>query len=191
MIRKVLAVAAFVAAFGLIAPAGAATIVNGDFEVGTTAGWTQTNATCCLGAWYVYGGTFAPVSGFPIVAPPQGMLAAVTDQFGPSSQILHQDLVLEADAGHAVKLTYFWFNRNTAFVIGPDLGIGAPNQQYRIDVVKTTAPIISTAPGDVLANIVETPVGSPLTKLPTTVTTDLSSLAGQTVRLRAAVADTL
>ena len=63
------------------------------------------------------------------------------------------------------------------------------NQQYRIDLVMPSAPIASVAKSDVLATIFKTRPGDPARQERTPVSFDLSPWAGQTVRLRLAVAD--
>jgi hypothetical protein len=63
------------------------------------------------------------------------------------------------------------------------------NQQYRIDLVGTSAPIDSLAKGDVLANIFHTSPGDPGRRQPTVITSDLSPWEGQTVRIRLANVD--
>jgi D-alanyl-D-alanine carboxypeptidase len=63
------------------------------------------------------------------------------------------------------------------------------NQQFRIDLVSPSAPIDSLARGDVLVNVFKTSTSEPYQREPTAVKVDVSHWAGQTVRLRLAVAD--
>ena len=72
-----LVTASFVA-FVLATGAGAATVVNGDFETGDFTGWTTWNAGG-FGEWFVYTGTVSPISNNQIAAPPEGTYAATTD----------------------------------------------------------------------------------------------------------------
>ena len=74
--------------------AGAATVVNGDFETGDFTGWTTWN-TGGFGEWFVYAGTVSPISNNQIAAPPQGTYAATTDQIGEGTHILYKDVALE------------------------------------------------------------------------------------------------
>ena len=190
--RHILAASAAAVAVTVLAPlatASAATVVNGDFESGALAGWTLDTSDPCGGctqaAWYAYSGALSPVSGFPVPAPPQGTYAAITDQTGPGSEILYQDVPLAAGANHALSLTAYYRNPAGAFATPPSLReTTSPNQQYRIDVVKPSAPVDSLAPADVLLNAFKTNVGDPASRDPFTVTADLSPYAGQTVRLR-------
>jgi hypothetical protein len=64
-----------------------------------------------------------------------------------------------------------------------------PNQQYRVDILRPSAPVDSVAPGDVLATVFQTEVGDPASLAPTPVSFDLSGFAGTTVRIRFAEVD--
>jgi hypothetical protein len=64
------------------------------------------------------------------------------------------------------------------------------NQQFRVDIITTSAALGSTAPGDVLATMFQTISGDPAVLDPTDYCVDLTAFAGQTVRLRVAVAQT-
>src|SRR5262249_13427015 len=76
------------------------------------------------------------------------------------------------------------------FTVG---GTFAPNQQVRVDIITTSANPFSVAPGDVLFNIFQSQPGDPPISGYSTQNTGLSSLianhAGETLRLRFAVAD--
>jgi len=63
------------------------------------------------------------------------------------------------------------------------------NQQYRIDLVATSAPLTSLAKDHLLANIFHGAPDDPSRLEPKTVTFDLSPWQGQTARLRLTVAD--
>src|SRR5262245_23746836 len=97
-VRSALAALGAVGAVGaaLLAPtgAGAATVVNGDFETGTLSGWQLSNSAIVMGpgSWYAYSGTTLPGE-FPktVPPPPAGKYAAITDQSGPGLHILYQD----------------------------------------------------------------------------------------------------
>jgi len=168
----------------------AATIVNGGFETGDFTGWTVVNQPGGSGDWFVYSGTSSPLSGGPIAAPPEGTHAAVTDQTGPGSHVLYQDVALETGFKHTLSFDVYYDNRAGAFATPASLGFTvSPNQQYRVDIIRPTAPVTSVAPGDVLATVFQTKVGDPLTLAPTPVSFDLSNFAGTTVRIRFAEVD--
>jgi len=182
-----LGVAAILAMPGV---SSAATIVNGGFETGNFTGWTVSNQSGSFGNWYVYSGISTPENGFPIPAPPEGTQAATTDQGGPGSHILYQDVALEAGFKHTLSFVVYYNNQAGEFATPPSLDFGVfPNQQYRVDVLKPTAPVTSVLPGDVLATVFQTNVGDPLTLAPTPVSFDLSGFAGTTVRIRFAEVD--
>jgi HpiC1 cyclase len=191
--RGVVAVAVVAAAMLSTMPPGAstasaATVVNGNFETGTLSGWTVDDVGD--GRWFNYTGTTSPQSGFTIDPPPEGNRAAVTDQDGPGRHILYQDVALEPNFDHTLSLILYYRNQNVAFRAPPHLDpFGEPNQQYRIDIMKPSAPVDSVASGNVLLNVFRTLPGDPLTKAPTTTTADLSPFAGQTVRIRFAEVD--
>ena len=178
------------AALVLLLPGSAlgASVAGGSFETGTLSGWTVVNSGS--GSWFAYSGTASPQSGFPVAAPPQGSFAATTDQFGPGSHILYQDLALEAGFKHTLTFTLYYANRAGAFSTPASLSESvSPNQQYRVDIVKPNAAVTSVAATDVLKNVFQTHVGDPLTRGPTPITVDLTPYAGQTVRLRFAEVD--
>jgi len=192
--RKTVASVAALAAIALLAPlgAGAATVVNGDFETGTLSGWTSVSpgqAPEDPDGWFAYTGTesplgteFEPIS---VQAPPQGKYGAITAQTGPGVHILYQDVALEPYFSHTLSLTAYY--NSYAPISSPeslDPDVEEPNQQYRIDVIKPTAPITTLSPADILASVFSTKTGAPETLGPTALTADLSPFAGQTVRLR-------
>jgi hypothetical protein len=182
-----LGVAAVLAAPGV---STAATIVNGGFETGNFSGWTVVNQSGGSGDWFVYSGTSTPLTGFAIAAPPEGTFAATTDQGGPGSHVLYQDVALEAGFNHTLSFDVYYNNQAGVFATPPSLDFSVnPNQQYRVDVLRPTAPVTSVAPGDVLATVFQTNVGDPFTLAPTSVSFDLSGFAGTTVRLRFAEVD--
>jgi predicted dienelactone hydrolase len=160
-----------------------------DFESGTLAGWTS--ACKGYGSWYVYtdGSTppnpdqTDPIALFTVPNPPQGNFAAVTDMNGPGSLILYRDIQL--DGSFMLHLTVFYVNNAPDFFTPNTLAWDqVNNQQYRIDLLDPSAPVDALAEGNVLATIFQTARRDPTSLEPTAVTFDLSSWAGQTVRLR-------
>lgn len=179
--------------------AGAATVANGDFESGTLAGWNVHRVTAA-GDWFAYKGTDAPIGrkrkpnpADPVQAPPEGVYAATTDEANPDTLILYQDIALEPGHRHQLSLLAYYDSYkpiavptpNTLSVDDASLG-GQKNQQYRIDVMKPSAPLESVDPADVLRTLFATRPGDPQTMSPTRLTAGLGDFAGQTVRLRIA-----
>jgi hypothetical protein len=171
----------------------ASVVTNGGFETGALSGWTVGLQSGSSGSWYTYTGTLAPTSHYTIAAPPQGTYAATTDQTGRGAMVLYQNIAVPAGVASTLHYTLYYNNRATAFHIPSPATLsftGATNQQYRVDLITTTASTSSVAPSDVLANLFQTTVSSPLTMAPTAETFALTPWAGQTVRLRFAMTDT-
>jgi hypothetical protein len=195
------AILSIAVAMAVLAPdgAGAATIVNGDFESGTLNGWHVHRATEA-GNWFAYRGTDAPIGSRrkptpadPVQAPPQGLYAAISDEANPDTLILYQDIALEAGRSHQLSLLAYYDSYKPIAVPTPNtLSVdeeslrGRRNQQFRIDVMRPDAPLESVDPADILRTLFVTKPGDPQKLAPTRLTANLSAFAGQTVRLRIA-----
>jgi len=170
--------------------AGAATVVNGDFETGTLSGWQVVDSSYngSEGSWFEYEEGESPQP------PPQGTYAATTDQEGPGTHILYQNVALEPNFTHTLSMTVYYESFAPLTNPTPDTlnSSGGPstttfeqnNQQYRVDVIKPSAAIDSLNPADVLTTVFATKEDDPQTLPPTTLTASLTQFAGQTVRLR-------
>jgi hypothetical protein len=184
LLKFTLAAAAAVALV-LPASAGAATVVNGDFETGSLSGWQQYNSTP-EGGWFVY--STAESTGF---FPPTGNFAAADEQNDPDTAILYQDVALEPFSTYQLSMTIA-YQSHAPIVVPPSgtlavsPGPGNENQQLRVDVMKPTAAIESINPSDILATLFANKTGDPETLNPTQLTANLSAFAGQTVRIRIA-----
>jgi hypothetical protein len=175
---------------GIVAVRAGASVADGSFESGDFTSWTVFNQPRGSGSWFVYSGTAAPLSGLRIPAPPEGTFAAVSDQTGPGSHVLYQDIPLEANFAHTLSFVLFYENTAGTFVTPDTLNFHVfPNQQYRVDVLRPTAAPNSVAPRDVLLRAFRTDVGESSRLGPTTITVDLTPFAGTTVRLRFAEVD--
>jgi hypothetical protein len=189
-VKILVGVLAVVGLFAFASSAVAASFTNGGFETGDFTGWTVVNQAGSSGNWYVYTGTTSPASGATIAAPPEGTHAATSDQTNPGSHQLYQDVTLEPGAKQTLTFTLYYKNNAGSFASPSTLDYNTfPNQQYRVDVMKPSAPVNSVAPGDVLKNLFQTQPGDPNTLAPTVMSFDLSQFAGQTVRLRFAETD--
>jgi hypothetical protein len=176
------------------APVAAARAAD-DFEAGTLANWIVDRRGA--GSWFVYTNGKTPPEPsqsdpnipFDVPDPPQGKFAAITDMNGPGRRILYRDITL--DGRYTLQLIVFYVNAAHAFsdLDALNTDVIGDNQQYRIDLVTPSAPIASVAKDDVLATIFKTRPGDPARQDRTPVSFDLSPWAGQTVRLRLAVAD--
>jgi hypothetical protein len=186
----VAAIAMFVALIGT-ASAGAATVVNGGFETGNLENWALYTSNHFV-TWEVEEEELPP--------PFSGTFAA-TDQSAPGTAVLYQDIALEPNSSHQLQMAFAYESQAPIVIPNPDsldtASLGIVDQQVRIDVMKPTAPITSLEPSDILATVfassesenLEGEASEPSLE-PKLFTVDLSQFAGQTVRLRFAVAVT-
>ena len=126
------------AAMALLASGAHATeqLVNGGFETGNFANWTQTDQVNGSGSFFVqsYGST-TPLSGFP--TPTQaggGTYFAVTDQGGPGSHTISQ--AFNAIVGGAFTLSFNGYGRDQSGVgpVGEGTDFNAnPNQHFEVN----------------------------------------------------------
>ncbi|NEQ51333.1 MAG: hypothetical protein F6K11_14530 [Leptolyngbya sp. SIO3F4] len=121
--------------FNLVARA--ASITNGGFNA-DLSGWTIVEQPGASGSWFSTEGGFSALGSQPIIAPSEGTRYVHSAQTGPTSQVLFQDIVLEADTEHLLSFDWYaqdWSNRFS------DAGTldftGADNQHLRVDLVST------------------------------------------------------
>lgn len=164
---------------------------NCGFETGDFAGWIVMNQPGGAGDWFVYSGNTSP-NLFPILPPPEGIFAAVTDQQGPGSHVLYQDIVVpDRFSVQCSVIVYYESNSEgeNSFFSPPTLDYTvSPNQQARIDIMDPLAPVFDVGAG-VLLNVFATFPGDPASLNYTVVNFDLTDFAGETVRFRAAEVD--
>lgn len=163
---------------------------NGSFESGDFTGWTVVDAG--LGQFSIESGTTTPTSGSPIPAPPDGTYASVSDQDGPGSHILYQDVYIRND-GRPTHLSFllYWNNQFAAWEDPGSLDYTfGPNQQLRVDIMDPAAPVDDVGAG-VLLNILKPSGSDPFIYGYESYEQDLSQFAGQTVRIRFAEVDNL
>ena len=163
--------------------------VNGSFETGDFTGWTVVQEPGSAGNWFVYSGSTAPL-GATILPPPFGhQFAATTDQGGPSSQVLFQDVEVPQDLSEECSVIVYYENSAGQFVTASDLSyLTIPNQQARIDIMDPSAGDFDVGAG-VLLNVFQTNPGDPFSLGYTEIVFDLTQFSGTTVRFRAAEVD--
>lgn len=194
---SVLALLACLSVAMLRPPAGAeaATVVNGDFETGTLAGWHSRDNPFppgSSGSWFAYTGTAPPLNkAVPLPPHAAGNFAAITDGDNPGTRIIYQDIALEPNHSHLLSMLVYYETGTPLATPTPNTldYSGLNNLQYRVDVINPAAAVESVNPSDILATAFATKPGDPQDLAPTIVTADLSSLAGRTVRLRLAEVD--
>lgn len=180
-------------------PFATGSIVNGDFETGDLAGWfieqgprgESAQPPWGAGSWLVYDDASKPpdpsfvtdLEPWQFRDPPQGLYAAVASGGAPGRRVLFQDVML--DGPYILQFTFFYFNRAHVFDSpGHFRWDGQDNNQFRLDLMESTAPLLSLEPSDVLANVFRTREEDPLVLEPTTTSLDMSQWVGQVVRIR-------
>jgi hypothetical protein len=186
------ALAAIVLALFCAATASAE-VINGDFENGNLEGW-QVESSGEFIEWAKFSGGFAGVP------PLSGEFFAGSNVEESGTTILYQDVALPPASTSTLGVTLLYSSQDPIVVPDPPtLDAQGPfdNQQFRADVIKPTAAPDSLAPSDILATVFATTEvenhGDPSAEpslAPQRFNVDLSAFAGQTVRLRFAVATT-
>jgi hypothetical protein len=131
-------------------------IVNGGFETGSLAGWTETDQAGGAGSWYLSSATHSPVSNEPTPGPAGGTYYAVTDQGGPGTHILTQSFTVPTNSNVTVSFDMFVNDWDGGPYINP-AGLNyetGPNEQARVDILTAGANAFDTGLG-VLYNVYE------------------------------------
>jgi hypothetical protein len=166
-------------------------VVNGGFETASLGGWQTFNqgASGGTGSWYANNGANGTYSGLPSSAPPAGSWQAAADNSGRVAAILYQDLAIPATT-HATLSFVLWHGNAASggYVNGGSYSPSISNQRVRVDLINPATGLLLTS--GVLAVLYTTVPGSPAIVSPTTITTDVTALAGQTVRMRVALVAT-
>jgi hypothetical protein len=181
---------------GVAASASAAIVANGDFEAGSLEGWTHAEQPGGEGAWFAYSRTQEKGGLLTPGPPPSGEWAAgVSNSLPtPETSYLYQNVTLPPASSDRLSMYLYYSAFAPISVPTPnslftsESPLAPPNQQVRVDVLRPNAPLESLSPNDVLATVYASKPGDPEVLEPTVLSADLSALAGQTVRLRIAVA---
>lgn len=184
---------------GSTTQAQAAFLINdGGFEVNPLLNWRVLDQVGSQGTWFFNDNlSGSPSNGFPVPLPPQGIIAAMTDQDGPGSHVLYQDFVVPMGVNFATLSFQRYIQNSAASFVNGAQGLdytGDANQQARVDILLASANPFSTT-GGVLQNVFQTNPGDPFESGYSTVTADLTALlasrGGQTLRLRFAATENL
>ncbi len=173
-------------------PAGAAGPVEGNFESGTLAAWTNLSFYGNT-EWTAQTKADAEAEFETTLPAAIGPHVAATEYGGNDTAILAQTFALPAASNLGLSLYLFYVSETPTAVPTPDTLFVKPsggepggNQQVRVDVLKANAPLESLSPNDILATLYASPSGGPKVLGPTLLSADLSQFAGQTVTLRIA-----
>jgi len=195
---------------GVRAAAVGNAVMNGGFETnggaGTPAlnGWTVMTDNCgdgmeaAIGSWYAQTGTSNPLgvvgSDTTVASPPEGSFAAMSDQSGPGTRVMYQDITIPADATDITFQLYLqtqaedWVTPESQTLFTCD---SVDNQQFRADIITTSSDPLTEIDSGVFLTLYQTMPGDDLESGYSEVQADVSSLAGQTVRLRFVDADNM
>jgi len=168
-------------------------VANGGFETASLSGWQTFNqgASGGQGSWYANNGSNGTFSGLPTSPPAAGSWQAAADNNGRAAAILYQDINIPATTKATLSFVLWLGNAapGGGYVNGSSLNPSSTNQRVRVDVINTATGLLVTSSG-VLQLIYQTSAATPTIVTPTTITQDLTALAGQTVRLRVALVAT-
>jgi hypothetical protein len=169
-------------------------VVNGSFEinggVGSNmfAGWTVVDFPEGSGSWFVQTDAASPLNGFIAFTPPGGQFAAMTDQSGPGTHILYQDVRVPPGRS-TLSFKVSLFNQAGAYFAPNTFSSErVANQQFRMDIMARLARVDGLGAG-VLRRVFRTEPGDPPLQGYRTIRTSLTAFAGRTVRLRFAAVD--
>lgn len=196
--RRQVAALLFVVVGTTSAPAHSAELVaNGGFENNTGVGtsvftnWVVGVMLGTQGAFYVQTGNQLPFSRFVIAPPSRGSFSAISDQTGPGTSVIYQDIAVPASGQTVLSMRLFVQNQAEDYAVPASQSLDyaiVPNQQARVDIISPAADALTVS---VLANMFRTIPGDPQTQGYITLVQDLTAFAGTTVRLRVASVDNL
>ncbi|MET4576460.1 hypothetical protein [Ottowia thiooxydans] len=191
--------AAFWLGFFLLAPSAASAAqlaLNGSFETNNGpaqpgfSSWTIATQPGSAGNFYAQTGTLGPVTPVAVPLPPLGSFSAMSDQTGPGTLVMYQDIALPSGQPAALSLLLYVQNQNPEFHTPSTLDYTVvPNQQVRVDIMNPAANVFDVGSG-VLQTLYASSSSTPqISNGYANLSANLSSRAGTTVRLRIAVAN--
>ena len=142
-------------------------ILNGGFETGSLANWTQVPNSLYDGKFYTNNGTLKPYSPDPALPPYAGGYSALGDEYGPGIFYMYQTVSIPANATSA---TLSWAHRVRNFYSS-----FSTSQQFQVRICDTA--------NNILATPFTTSPGDPLLGDWVQESYDMTAFAGQTVRV--------
>jgi len=149
-------------------------ITNGDFETGDYRGWQTMDSA--HGGFMIHDGTLDPDGPEVPVLPYEGSYSVVSIQTGIGANTLYQEITLPSNV---LSISASWVDRirnhHSAFI--------DPDQEYRVELWDTSNQVLTT--------LFSTDPGDPVLQDWTPRSVDITSYAGQTVRLAFTEQDSL
>jgi hypothetical protein len=175
--------------FMLVVGVASAGVTNGGFESESFAGWAVDSWGS--GDWFINDGSDLSLSDFESPAPAQGSFDAAWDMTGPSAGVIYQDTVVPS--GGQLMFSFAYYNDAEEWVITEDseFDTSEDNQWLSFDVLRAGRDPTTFDPADILKTAVRITSSGPYSSGWQNVQVDLSGLAGKTVRLRFAAANTV
>ena len=119
---------------------------NGGFETNGGAGttvlnnWTVVSQNGSGGSWFAQTAGLSPLNGFPVLTPPEGSFAAMTDSGSPGANALLQSFTVSSAGTAVLSFDYAIVNLGPDFITPDTLDYTAgPNEQVRVDILTANA----------------------------------------------------
>jgi uncharacterized repeat protein (TIGR01451 family) len=150
-------------------------VLNGGFETGTFTNWFKTNSTTA-GDWVINNGTYVPPGSDGTSQPFAGNYSALSEQTGPGTHVLYQDVTIPSGASSA---TLTWVDR----IHNHGSQFTTTSQYFHAEIRGTNNTVLQVA--------FTTKPGDPLITNWVARSFDLSSYIGQKIRVAFVESDSL
>jgi hypothetical protein len=170
--------------FAAVALAGSS-FKNGGFETGDFTEWTADSTATSGGQWFVSDKRFTPLNGFSWKGPVEKEFAAVTDQFGPSANVLYRTIKVGSKTTR-ISMILYYKNRADVFCNPTGLTLDETadlcDQMYTVDILREGADPFSIDPADIVKTVFRTNPSSPSGMSPTKFSVTLSGVGNVILR---------